>query len=514
MRTIATTCGVALAIVLTWSRAAVAQTGGGDEGRAQMEEARRLMEQGQELYLSGEFARAAVTFQQAYETSPFGAFLFNAAVAYERNEEWARAAEFFARYLERSPNAPDAATVAARIETLRTRAQGGGTGTTEITTTTTTTGTGTGTETGTGTGTGTETGTATETGTGTVAAPRHGRGNSRDMKSLLAIRTNPDGAQVTVTRGGDVIASGPTPFAHDLEAGARIHVKVEHPDYRTLEHDFEITPGTVYMLVAELSQGAFVGFLRVVSSVPGASVYVDDHAEGAVGQTPWSNVMPIGSHQVWVERPGYEPVERTVDVGIGDTAEVEVELERVSHGRIRVNANVRGATIEVDGRQVGNVPWEGDVPAGRHVVTVGSDGMKDFETRVDVERGQVTPLRVRLRPAQGRGGAIATTVIGALFLGGGIALGVLSNDTNNELATLRDDGRLASDDQRIDNGRLLSIGANVSFGLAGLLGILSLYYFLEDSLPPSEGRVLEPRDWAFAPRVGGTELGLDLAGVF
>jgi hypothetical protein len=48
----------------------------------------------------------------------------------------------------------------------------------------------------------------------------------------------------------------------------------------------------------------------------------------------------------------------------------------------------------------------------------------------------------------------------------------------------------------------LSIAADIAFGLAAVLGLFSVYYFLRDPLPDSEGRVLQPRDWAFSPSVG------------
>jgi hypothetical protein len=164
-----------------------------------------------------------------------------------------------------------------------------------------------------------------------------------------------------------------------------------------------------------------------------------------------------------------------------------------------VSANVRGAAVYLDGQEVGAVPWEGAASAGPHRLEVSADGMKTYGARVDVERGQMTPVRVRLRPSPDRGGAIATAVVAGLFLAGGITVGILANDLLGQHEDERDAGTLASDDERASTGLILSITADIAFGLSFILGGLSLYYFLVDNLPDSEGQIREPRDWTFAP---------------
>src|SRR5690606_14075583 len=98
-----------------------------------------------------------------------------------------------------------------------------------------------------------------------------------------------------------------------------------------------------------------------------------------------------------------------------------------------------------------------------------------------------------------RGGAYVTAVFSALFLGGGVALAVIGNDMMSTLQLERDAGHLAADDPRLDEGFFVYIAADAAFGVSLILGALALYYFLNDPLPPSEGRVLEARDWALLP---------------
>lgn len=468
-----------------------------------IEQARRLMEQGQTYYLQGRFGEAAAEFEAAYQAEPFSAFLFNAGVAYENARDSRRAVEFFRLYLERDPSASDRAPVEQRIERLS-AAIAAAEAAARPPEPQTTEGTGEGEggtgESGTGTGTGEGT---TDAGPDAVDAAITPVGPPpdalpADFKSLVSVRTDPDGATVTISRGSDSVATGPSPFSATLDQG-RYHVRIEHPDFNVTEQDIQVDPGKVYVVIVNLSQGEFLGYVRVVTDVPGASVFIDDHDAGARGQTPWEGPLAVGDHHIWVERPGYEPIETDTSIGIGDEVELRLELGRVSYGRVRVIGNIRGARVYVDGHEVGVVPWEGRVEAGSHRVRVTADGMKDFEQALEIQRGQLSPVRVRLRPDVGRGGAWVTATFGVLMIGGGITAGLFSNDFYAQLEADRAAGRLATSDERLDLAFGLAVGADVAFGLAVVLGGLSLYYFLVDPLPPSEGTALEPRDWSFAP---------------
>lgn len=438
-----------------------------ESGPSPIERARQHMERGQALYLQARFEEAAAEFEAAYAAQPFSAFLYNAGVALERAGQPARAIEFFEQYLSRDPSASDAAAVRERIAELRRALAPPPAGQTPT--------------------------------PPPEPPPEQAPGElPEDFKSLLSVRTNPEGATIIVRRGSEIVAQGPAPFAHTLDQG-RYNVTVEHPDYQTVNQDVRIEPGKVYVVIVEMSQGQFLGYLRVVSNVAGAQVYIDDREQGPRGQTPFEAPIPIGTHQIWVERPGYQLEQTEAEIGIGEDVTVRMDLTRVDFGRLRVVANITGARVFVDGHLAGTVPYEGQVSAGTHRVRVESDGMKAFEESVTIRQGQLTPMRVRLRPDVGRGGAWVTTVFSALFLAGGVTLGVLGNDFGAQVRAEIDAGTLSNDDPRIDQGFFLYIGADAAFGLSFILGCLALYYFVYDPLPPSEGSVQEPRDWTFAP---------------
>ncbi len=65
----------------------------------QQEAATRVFEEGEHAYRAGDFSRAAERFEEAYQKAPHPAPLWNAARAWEKAGEPARAANGYARYL-------------------------------------------------------------------------------------------------------------------------------------------------------------------------------------------------------------------------------------------------------------------------------------------------------------------------------------------------------------------------------------------------------------------------------
>ncbi len=452
-----------------------------------LEIARQHMEQGQAFYLQGRFDEAAAEFELAHEAQPFSAFLFNAAVAYENGGHLAHAVLLFERYLEVDPDASDEDEVRARIAHLRERIESRmAPPTTAVDTPDATP-----------PDTSPEGSTTSEIPPAESTAPPTALPD--DFKSLVNVRTEPAGATVRILGSdGQAVETGSAPVSQTLSAG-RYHVTIDHPDYNRAETDIEVEPGHVYMIVMNLSQGEFLGYLRMLSDPPGASVFVDDHDAGARGTTPFEGTARVGTHHVWIERPGYETIERDVEVQVGTDASLAVSLERSYDGRVRVIGNVRGAQIFIDGVEEGAIPWEGEIHAGMHTVRVVAPDMKPWEQGVEIQRGQLTPVRVQLHPSPGRGGAIVSGVFTGIILGGAITMSVLANEWATQLESERAHGTLASDDPRIDQGFAFSVSQYCGYGLAAILLGVTIYYATYDDLPPSEATVLEPRDFTLLP---------------
>ena len=188
------------------------------------------------------------------------------------------------------------------------------------------------------------------------------------------------------------------------------------------------------------------------------------------------------------------------------------EVSESEAGRLRVLSNTSGADVFVDGDSVGKVPWEGTVAAGTHRVEVRAEHMKRYRGDVRVRSGQVTPVDVRLEPEVSRGGAWATLIMSIMSAGAGVTLWYLADDIESDLHLEIENGVLTTNDPDIDKGRWMYIGADIAFGLAAVLGVMSLIYFIRDPHPDSSANVAPPRRIALIPildpvhRRGGAEL--------
>jgi tetratricopeptide (TPR) repeat protein len=420
-----------------------------------LERARHHMELGQDAFGQGQFEAAADQFINAFSASPFSAFLYNAGLAYEKAGDAEKAVDLYRRYLEAEPEASDYAQVDMKIRVLLAGAE-------------------------------------------TQAEPQV-QITQVEMKSLISVRTNPPDAVVRILNtAGQEVSRTEGPAAQTVVRGKYL-VEASHPDFRTVQTEISVNPGQVYIVVVEMSQGAFLGFLHVTSDVPGADVYIDDKKQGKVGITPWGNVLPAGMHTVWVEKPGYAPVEQEFEMQLGEEAELALALERLSFGTVLLKANVPSAEAYLDGKPVGTAPLEEKTSPGRHKLLIKAEGMKEYATEIEVKRGQRTKVLVRMNPTPSRTSAwVSLGFSAALFTGGGIT-GYMAHKRDSELESLRNQGRLSDDDPRILEGFLLALGADLAFGVGAVVGGLSLYYFLRDPLPPSEGKLFDPVDFEADP---------------
>jgi tetratricopeptide (TPR) repeat protein len=438
-----------------------------------LEQSRKFMEEGQGLYVQKKYEEAAEAFHKAYTTQPFAAFLFNEGVAQEKAGQIDKALDTFRRYLAADASAPDADSVKARIQRLegeKTRAPG----------------------------------------TPTVDRP------TETTRSLLLIETDPVGAPTqvwqkvdpaaaafapgTANKGWKLMSSGPTPLAATLDAG-QFHVFVERwLSYNRSETDLRVEAGRVHQFKANLSQGAFMSFLKVVSEVDGAILHLDDpppFKKKRWGFAPHGELIATGEHTLWVEAPGYETFTTTFTVEPGQQKQINAALERVSYGYLDIDATAPSFRVLLDAEEQGTGRGEAlrvKAEKGYHVLRVEAEGKKPYQEEIQVAPGQTRAIHVSLINRYSRGTAWGAAATSAILLGAGIYLGVRSNHLHDDLVSDRRGGLLGPDDKRKDDGRLLSIGADSCLGAGVLVAGLALYEFVRDPLPPSGARVEDPED--------------------
>lgn len=487
----------ALALLIGVPDLATAGNGRGTDSRV-LDAIRAQMQSGEALFVAGRYQDAARAFEDGYQKHPYPAFLFNAGVAYEKLGDLAKAAERFRAYVAADPAAPDVGKVRermARLEAqLAVRAPDGGPEPLSD---------------------------AGSPDAAEAAAPQPPPAPPEapaTMKSLAVVETVPPGAPIRLylaTRDGAPeyrhghanpawreVAAARSPASLSLDVG-RYHLVVEKfRDFNVSQIEFRVRPSYVHHLLANLSQGEFMAFLRVSANVEGAYVHLDDPRQKRApwGKTPHGELVSGGKHTLLVDAPGFQPYLKTLELRHGEQKEIEVRLVRVAHGYLSIDANAPEAKVTVDGKAAG-VWRRGEAPlsirldAGKHQLAVRSDGYKTLETTVNVPRGRVLPVHAQMIETYPRGAAWAQAVIGAVFLGAALYLGNESNQLHDELEADRRKGVLQEDDERITRGRWFAIGADVGFAIGGVLAILATYNFIKDPYPDSSVRTERLREF-------------------
>ena len=126
--------------------------------------------------------------------------------------------------------------------------------------------------------------------------------------------------------------------------------------------------------------------LSIESDPPGATVYLDA-MDKVVGQTPYSTNTDPGTYRIKLTMDGYVPFERTLQIRPGEPLKVVFKLEKFKAiGRLAVQANVVGAAIYVDGKNIGVTPFSDSISlsAGSHQVMVDKDDYSAYSSRVEI----------------------------------------------------------------------------------------------------------------------------------
>ncbi len=118
----------------------------------------------------------------------------------------------------------------------------------------------------------------------------------------------------------------------------------------------------------------------VDSNPRGAEVFIDGFRTGFSTPYTFSNISD-GPHRIMVSKPGFIPQERTIDLLYTPvplpTTNVSFILEEYPGGFLRVASDPPGATINLDGKDTGEVTplLFSSVPIGLHSVTVSGNNM-------------------------------------------------------------------------------------------------------------------------------------------
>ncbi len=135
--------------------------------------------------------------------------------------------------------------------------------------------------------------------------------------------------------------------------------------------------------------------IEVASVPPGAEISVDGRSRGRTPQRVTG--LASGSHRVVVEKAGYAPYERTVDLARTSNHQLALTL-LPSSAALSIVSDPPGAEVHLNGESRGRTPVRiGDLAAGAHDVSVEIPGHEPYHKRMSLKAGEQRELRVGVK---------------------------------------------------------------------------------------------------------------------
>ncbi len=438
---------ICVAIALCWASPAVAQD-------AALDKARTQFDRGQQLFQAGQYAEAAEQFVGAYQSRPFAAFLYNAALSYEKGRDWKNAIEYYNKYLKENPQAKDAGKVKKRIKVFESELAKAP-----------------------------PEGTAPGTQPTEVSAEVAALGEAK-IRGIVVIESKPQGAYIYLdSKKNDPI--GRTPWNGTLEGEHVIFIESE--GYKPVEQSISASEDKVTVVVFPLAEEDYLGWVDIRANVPDAKIFIDDRVSG-FRAAPFAGNLPPGKHKVWVTKEGYEEFYTEVEVVPGKTHEVVAQLKGSEVGYLNFRGrDVSEIQVFVDGKKVCDGPCRHPVSEGEHRLRIEREGYKPYRKQLLVRSKTETTVKPRLQPKPSRADAIWAYAFAVAFTGAGVYLGNEANKLEDELSDDITAGSPPPDssDPRFDRGRIFAISADAAYGLGAATFLVAIYYTFRDKGLPS-----------------------------
>jgi tetratricopeptide (TPR) repeat protein len=421
------------------------------------------------------YDEAAEAFKKAYEAKPIVDLLYNIGATYhlkarEANDvaAYELAQQYYRKYLEIAPASEDKAEIDKRLALIAT----------EI-----------------------ERLKATPADPAAPPPPPPPEAAAVEVKprSLVVIETEPQGANIYLDdKSAGVFAQ--TPWSGSLDGTHK--VIIEKRGHKSKESTLVPDPNRLVVLQVVLSEEDYLGWVEIKANVPGASIFADDKAVGAIGVTPFSGNFKPGKHKIWVTADGYDEYATEIEVVAGEAGEVSAQLSGSPVGYLAIRSSGQGTTrVAAVGKRIcDNLPCRAPLTEGKHRIVLARSGYKPYRATLDFQPRTEITLRPSLAKKPGRGDAVAAYIFAVLLAGGGTAAYWYANNVE-------------AGEFLFENKKYVKYGAYAGWGLGGLVGLTAIYYTFRDKGPPSTATV-DIRSLALTPAAGPGYAGLDVAGHF
>jgi hypothetical protein len=253
---------------------------------AQRDSASEHYQHGSTMYVQGDFENAIEEFVAAYCDAPHPDMLKNIAQSYERLLDFEKAVAYFSRYILELP--PDATElreqISFRVDVLS------------------------------------------------------------KLQARIQVATEPAGASVVLTSDTGTVAQGIANSEEPiLVRKGTYEMRIELSGHEVVTRSIDVKIGQPYSYYFRLEP--LKGQLRVITEPGDARIFIDKRLV-AIGS--YTEQVPIGSHAIAVESPGWQPRSQEVEVNPGAARAVVLKLDRPprsGRSQLLVASTIAGAAF-------------------------------------------------------------------------------------------------------------------------------------------------------------------------
>lgn len=210
--------------------------------------------------------------------------------------------------------------------------------------------------------------------------------------ATIELTTEPSGATITTADGTEL---GTSPARFELLQG-RHTLTAKKAGHKAWQTELDVTAGEPQQL-GPITLEPADGLVLVRTQPAGAALTVNGEFQG---RTPLElELEPDTEHRLVVFRPGYERLQRRVQVGSGEEQELDLRLQAET-GEVSILVTPEDATLRVDGEARGNARQTLSLPAVTHEIEISKPGYVPFRTRVTPRPGYPQEIELRLQTVE------------------------------------------------------------------------------------------------------------------
>lgn len=171
------------------------------------------------------------------------------------------------------------------------------------------------------------------------------------------------------------------------------------------------------------------GTLAVTSQPLGAKIRIDGKDYGVTPQNV--NDLLIGRHTVTLIKDNFKSETKAVEIEENKTTNLNLSLSNIN--KMTIKSNPEGATLYIDGKQVGTTPYTLEIASGNYDIRLTHDGYKDYQQLTHLDSSHPTVSYRLSRDKQHNNNFYAQLFYQPVsFSGIGASLGTFFNKINLE----------------------------------------------------------------------------------